>query len=192
MNDKDKKIRTFIALELSDESREEFARIAGILMEAKADVKWVKPASIHLTLKFLGYVDEGKITRISERLKDIVSGVEPFDVILEGIGVFPKWDYVKVLWVGLGEGAARVKELALRTEEVMQHEGFEKEKREYSPHLTLGRIRSAKNKKELRKQAETVEVKPVTSHISRIILFKSELSPEGAVYTELASVAFAG
>lgn len=191
MNDKDKKVRAFIALELSDEAREEFSRITGILEEAKADVKWVKPASIHLTLKFLGYVNEEKIASISERLKDIVSGAVPFDVVLEGIGVFPKWDYVKVLWVGLAEGSARVKELALKTEQVMQAEGFEKEKREYSPHLTLGRIRSAKNKKELRNQAETIKVKPVKSHISRIILFKSELSPEGAVYSELASVDFA-
>ncbi|MGB2601143.1 MAG: RNA 2',3'-cyclic phosphodiesterase [Candidatus Omnitrophota bacterium] len=192
MNEKAQKIRTFIALELSDEAREEFARITGILEESNADVKWVKPGSIHLTLKFLGYVEEDKVVRISEKLKDIVLGVAPFNVVLEGIGVFPKWDYVKVIWVGLGEGADKVKELSLKAEEAMQAEGFEKEKREYSPHLTLGRIRSAKNKNELKKQAETVKVEPVSNHISKIILFKSELSSQGAVYTALATAELEG
>jgi 2'-5' RNA ligase len=192
MNEKAQKIRTFIALELSDEAREEFARITGILEESNADVKWVKPGAIHLTLKFLGYMEEDKVVRISEKLKDIALGVAPFDVVLEGIGVFPKWDYVKVIWVGLGEGADKVKELALKTEEAMQAESFEKEKREYSPHLTLGRIRSAKNKNELKKQAETVKVEPVLNHISKILLFKSELSSQGAVYTPLATAELEG
>ena len=186
------KIRCFIALDLSDETRSELDRIIGVLQEADANVKWVKPTSIHLTLKFLGQVEEEKIARISERLKDIARGASPFDILLEGMGAFPKWDYVKVIWVGLGEGSDKVKDLAKKTEEIMSEEGFEKETREFSPHLTLGRVRSAKKKKQLKEMSDSVKVDPASSHISRIVLFKSELSPQGARYTELASVEFAG
>ena len=186
------KIRCFIALDLSDETRSELDRIIGVLQEADANVKWVKPTSIHLTLKFLGQVEEEKIARISERLKDIARGASPFDILLEGMGAFPKWDYVKVIWVGLGEGSDKVKDLAKKAEEIMSEEGFEKETREFSPHLTLGRVRSAKKKKQLKEMSDSVKVDPASSHISRIVLFKSELSPQGARYTELASVEFAG
>ena len=145
-----------------------------------------------LSGKFLGQVEEEKIARISERLKDIARGASPFDILLEGMGAFPKWDYVKVIWVGLGEGSDKVKDLAKKTEEIMSEEGFEKETREFSPHLTLGRVRSAKKKKQLKEMSDSVKVDPASSHISRIVLFKSELSPQGARYTELAAVELAG
>ncbi len=181
------KIRCFIALELSDETRSELSRIIEVLKGAGADVKWMKPGSIHLTLKFLGYVDEEKIPVISGKLKDIAGEIKPFDVALGGIGVFPDWDYVKVLWVGLESGADKVKELAARTEDIMSGEGFEREKRDFSPHLTLGRVRAAKKKRELKERAYSVKVEPPSNRISKVVLFKSELTPQGALYTELAS-----
>jgi 2'-5' RNA ligase len=186
------KIRCFIALELSDEIRSELSRMIDILKRSDADVKWMKPGSIHLTLKFLGYVDEEKIPVISGRLKDIASGAKPFDVTLGGIGVFPKWEYVKVLWVGLDDRADRVKELAGRTEDIMSSEGFEREERAFSPHLTLGRVRTAKRKKELKELADSIKVNPSSSRISKVVLFKSELTPHGAIYTELASAGLTG
>ncbi|MFH1552271.1 MAG: RNA 2',3'-cyclic phosphodiesterase [Candidatus Omnitrophota bacterium] len=186
------KIRSFIALELSDEARDEFSRIIGVLKEANADVKWLKPENIHLTLKFLGYVPEERIAGIAERLKKIASGAAPFEIVLGGIGVFPAWDYVKVLWVGAAEGADKAKDLAAQVEEAMAEEGFEKEARSFSPHFTLGRVRKAKNKDELKRLADSIKVEPASSHISRIVLFKSVLSPKGAEYTPLATANLAG
>jgi 2'-5' RNA ligase len=186
----EKKIRTFIALELSDETRAELARIEEILKKAEANVKWMNPGSIHLTLKFLGYIPEEKVTAISEKLKKIADQSSPFDIALSGIGVFPAWNRARVLWVGAGKGSEEVKALAGQVEEAMSREGFEKEKRSFKSHLTLGRIRSPKNKERLEKEALSVEVKPASSHISKIVLFKSDLSPKGAVYTPLFEVEF--
>ncbi|MBD3425853.1 MAG: RNA 2',3'-cyclic phosphodiesterase [Candidatus Omnitrophica bacterium] len=187
-----KKVRSFIAIELSEQARLELARVADTLKSSGAAVKWVKPESVHLTLKFLGEVEEDRLVRVAEKLKDIAKGTSPFEFVLEKIGVFPKWEYAKVLWIGLAGGSDEVKEIVSRAERVLQKEGFDKEKRAYTPHLTLGRIRSAKRKKELRELTEKTRVNPVPSRVSRIILFKSELTPEGAVYTEMASAELAG
>jgi len=188
--EKDKKTRCFIALELSKEAKEELARIIDFLKDSGSDVKWVSPAGVHLTLKFLGYTDEEKIGRIALSLKEIAAGQKPFDVLLNAIGVFPGWSAARVLWVGVGEGADKVKTLAGEVASRMQKEGFEEETRPFSAHLTLGRIRSGKNKDRLKALAEKVDVRPASSHIERIILFKSDLTPQGAVYTPLEIVRF--
>ncbi|MGB2662281.1 MAG: RNA 2',3'-cyclic phosphodiesterase [Candidatus Omnitrophota bacterium] len=184
------KIRSFVALELSDEARAELARIEEVLKKADANVKWVKPGSIHLTLKFLGYVPEGRIASISKKLEKIASEASPFDIVLSEIGVFPTWRQARVLWIGVGEGAEEVKSLARQVEDAMAQEGFEKEKRSFKSHLTIGRVRSAKNKEELEKEALKIKVTPAPSHISKIVLFKSDLSPKGAVYTPLFEAKF--
>lgn len=179
-------------MELSDKAREEFARITSALEKADADVKWVAPGSIHLTLKFLGYVAEEKISSISESLTEIAGRTTPFEVVLDGIGVFPGWDRARVLWIGLGGGNDQVKDLAGEVEEAMSREGFEKEKRPFRSHLTLGRIRSAKNKDELEKAASLLEVNSAVSNISKIVLFRSDLTPKGALYTPIESAGFGG
>ncbi|MFQ5952743.1 MAG: RNA 2',3'-cyclic phosphodiesterase [Candidatus Omnitrophota bacterium] len=184
------KIRSFIALELSDEARAELSRIEGILEKAGANVKWVKPESIHLTLKFLGYVTEEKVASITKRLERIASECAPFDVTLSNIGVFPGWGYPRVIWIGTEEGSDKVKDLAKLVEEAMAEEGFEKEKRPFKSHLTVGRVRSGKNKDRLKEEAQSIKVKPASSHIKRIVLFKSDLSPKGAVYTPLFTANF--
>ncbi len=181
------KIRSFIALDLSDEAREELARIIKELKRSDANVKWVRPESIHLTLKFLGYIREEQIDPISKRIEKIAEGISPFDINLERIGVFPGWTRPRVVWVGTGGYTDKVKALSKRIEDEMEEEGFEKEKRDFKAHLTVGRVRSLKNKEHLEKEAHSLDVKPAKSHISKIILFQSKLTPEGAIYTPLAS-----
>ncbi|RKY43127.1 MAG: RNA 2',3'-cyclic phosphodiesterase [Candidatus Makaraimicrobium thalassicum] len=185
-------IRSFIALELSGEARAELSRITGVLKGADADVKWIAPGSVHLTLKFLGYVPEGKIPRIAERLKAIAAAVPPFKITLGSIGVFPCWSRARVVWVGVGEGRDHVEDLAGRAEEAMAEEGFEKQQRAFSSHLTVGRIKRARNRNRLKKTAGSITVKPAPSHISRIVLFKSVLTPKGALYTPLDIVDLKG
>jgi len=181
------KIRAFIALELSDEARDELSRITGVLKDANADVKWVRPASVHLTLKFLGNIPEEKVQAIAARLKKIADTVPPFKIELDGIGVFPGWNRVRVLWIGVRDPGAHAEDLAAGMEEAMTGEGFEKEKRSFRSHLTIGRVRTAKNKDKLKDLVTSVTVKPAQSHISRIVLFRSNLTPTGAVYEPLAA-----
>ena len=187
-----KKIRCFIALELSSEAKEELRKIIDVLKPSGADIKWVSPESMHLTLKFLGSIEEEKAGKIAARLKGIAQGKEEFDVLLGGIGVFPGWERARVLWVGAGEGEEETKRIAGEVEDAMAEEGFEKESRPFSVHLTLGRMKSGKNKDKLKSLADEVEVESAPSHIDRIVLFKSDLTPKGAIYTALDTADFTG
>ncbi len=182
------KIRSFIAVELSTEAREEISRILEELGKAKADVKWVKPETIHLTLKFLGYIEEGKILQIKERLTEICKNFFPFDIVLENIGTFPSWNNPQVLWIGVGEGKENVKRLAKEAEKVMALEGFEKESRDFKAHITVGRIKSPRNTKRLQKLGNDIRVQPIKSHIDKVVLYKSDLSEEGAIHTAIAQI----
>ncbi len=183
-------IRTFIALDLSKETQQELARIVDELKPSEANVKWVRPASIHLTLKFPGNITEDKIDPIAKKLEEIASTFSPFDIVLENIGVFPSWSRPSVVWVGIGEGSRAIKDIARKVEDALVLEGFEKETREFRPHLTIGRVKNAKNKNKLKELAGSLEVKPIPSHISNIVLYKSTITKEGAEYTSLRTFSF--
>lgn len=189
-NNEQRTIRAFIAFEISDEARTEISRVEKGLKASEADVKWVAPASMHLTLKFLGNVVEESLPRLSGQLDGIAAVSAAFDAVLHDLGVFPGWDHPKVVWVGLSEGAARMTEVASMVEEAMEIEGFAKEGRRFSPHITIGRVRTLKNKDKLRKIAADTRINPACSRISRIVLFKSELTPKGSVYTPLHAAEF--
>ena len=186
------KIRAFIAIEISEEARAEFGRIISELKKADAPVKWVDPSTVHLTLKFLGGVPREKVPDIVRRLEDAARGNSPFDIDLDGMGVFPNWGRAAVIWVGLGEGSGRVKEMALAVDIAMLEEGFERENRDFKPHLTLGRIKGARNKDRLREIMEDTRIKPVSVHVPGIILFSSELTPDGAVHTPISEIHLKG
>lgn len=185
-------MRSFIAIELSEEAREELGRVIDLLKKSGANVKWVKPGTVHLTLKFLGDVPEGRIQEIENALKGVSGKFPPFSMTLGQVGVFPDWKYVKVIWVGIAEGAQDAQELAKEVDEELSRIGFEKEKRPFKCHLTLGRVRSSRAKKELKEEALSVELKPVNIPAKSIVLFSSELTSTGAVHTPIAEIPLTG
>ncbi|MCK4463096.1 MAG: RNA 2',3'-cyclic phosphodiesterase [Candidatus Omnitrophica bacterium] len=180
-------MRTFIAIELSDDVKKELASIQEELKKTGADVKWVKIENIHLTLKFLGNVDDDKIENIKTLLDKIASGYEKFEATLFKIGAFPKLEYPRVIWVGMDKGCNLAKEIASKIEDECEHIGFAKENRPFSAHLTLGRVRSGKNKDALKKRLISMSIKPQSFIVDKIILFQSTLTPKGPIYTPLHS-----
>ena len=152
-------MRTFIALKLSDEIKEEFSRLEEKLKTAEADVKWVKPHNIHLTLKFLGDVEESKIGQIKNQLR--------------------------VLWVGLDRGSSEAEKIAKSIEDNLEKIGFPKEERPFSAHFTFGRVKSGKNKNKLKELISSLEVRPKSCAIKHITLFQSTLTPKGPIYVPL-------
>jgi 2'-5' RNA ligase len=178
-------IRSFIALELSAEARAEVSRAAKELKSTGADVKWVQAGSIHMTLKFLGNIEEDKVPAVAKRLDGVAAMFPAFNAALGELGSFPKWEYAKVIWIGIGEGADEMTSVAKGVEDAMAAEGFHREDRKFSPHVTIGRVRTPKNSGRLAKAASSIMIEPVRSRVSRIVLFKSELTPQGPVYTPL-------
>ena len=179
-------MRTFIAIQIPDIVKSELIQITDKLKSSRADLKWVKPEGIHLTLKFLGNIDEQKATEVKEVLNKVVKAEVPFEIRLEGLGAFPKPAFPRVIWAGVKEGAQNTINLAKNLEEQLEKIGFEKERRSFYPHLTLGRLRSPQNKGKLSNLLESTKFKSSSIiKVARLNLIQSTLTPTGAIYTVL-------
>ncbi|MFQ6001979.1 MAG: RNA 2',3'-cyclic phosphodiesterase, partial [Anaerolineae bacterium] len=136
-------IRTFVAIELNEEIKSELTRVQEMLKEkiATPHLRWVNPANVHLTLKFLGNVPLDRIQEITAALREACIGLSPFIMGVSGIGCFPSTNNPRVIWVGVQEETGRLKRLQERVEERLAGLGFKPEPRPFHPHLTLGRVR---------------------------------------------------
>lgn len=184
-------MRTFIAIELSEEIRNALAQIQSHLKYAGADVKWVEKNNIHLTLKFLGEIDDKKCEKVKAVLDQIAAEFKPFELDLKDIGAFPKIEFPRVIWVGLDKGAKESTEIAKKIDEALSKTGFQEETRPFAAHLTVGRVRSSKNKEVLKEKITDYQL-PITKSeiIPSIILFQSTLTPKGPIYTKLHEAKF--
>lgn len=179
-------LRTFIALPLTPELQLKLAAIQDKLKQSRAEVKWVAPENIHLTLKFLGYVSEHRLKDIFKAADEAIDKEVNFLLSLSGLGAFPKLDNPRVVWVGVKEGKEALVKIYRNLEESFKRQGFPEEAREYHPHLTLGRVKSSKNKDKL------IEIIRAERNYSlgslkaeKIVVFQSILKPEGPEYKAL-------
>ncbi len=183
-------MRIFIAIELPEEIRSALAALQDDLSRARADVGWTKPDNQHLTLKFLGEVEEQRIGQIAPACQSAIIGATPFTVSIKDTGAFPNLRQPRVLWAGLAEGITELRELHTRLDEQLSALGFEKEARVFKPHLTLGRVKSAKNTAILISRLTAYRL-PLLSFTAReIVVMRSQLDPAGSIYTPLAKLAF--
>jgi len=187
-------IRAFVAIELSENLRREVVRIQGSLQgKGIVDhVRWVKPEGIHLTLKFLGNVPTSAINEIAQALTQASEGVKPFTICVTGLGCFPSTGRPNVIWVGIEGDTGALMCLQTAVEDRLSLLGYPKEKRSYSPHLTLGRTARDIAARERRRLGDILEQQTVGSlgemQVRDVSLIRSELSPAGARYTRLAAV----
>ena len=178
--------RGFIALEIH--ATPQILAFEKEIEKTGADVKLVEPENIHITLKFLGDTQENIIDDIERIMKESVQDIKPFSITLRGTGVFPNNNYVKIVWIGITDNGS-IATIAQRIEEKLTPLGFKREHRGFSPHLTIGRVKTARNKDPLLKTvgnhtSEEFAVQEVHS----ITLKKSELTPKGPIYTTLREV----
>ncbi|MBI3333844.1 MAG: RNA 2',3'-cyclic phosphodiesterase [Candidatus Omnitrophica bacterium] len=184
-------MRAFIAVELPDALRQEVAAFQSELGSSGADVKWVEAGNLHLTLKFLGETGENQVGPLKEGLISAALQLSPFTVSLEGIGAFPSTTNPRVVWVGVAQGKEELIRLAQTVEQSCSRLGFAPEERPFSPHLTIGRLRSRERLAPLIKKLQVAELRGGTStRVDRLILFQSTLSPQGPTYTPLADIPF--
>jgi len=180
------KIRAFIALELSPQIKDELTQLQSQLKPLGADVKWVRPEATHLTLKFLGNITQEKLEEIKKVLDNAASHHTPFEITLFQVGGFPRLESPRVIWVGIDKGCAQSEAIAKELEGELARIGFEKEKRPFTAHLTLGRVKSPKKRNELVSKIKVLDFKPSAScTIAKITLFQSTLTPRGSIYSPL-------
>lgn len=182
-------IRAFLAVELPESLRQEVAAFQSQLKTARGDVKWVELDNLHLTLKFLGNIEESQLPSLKETLAAGVREIPPFAVHLEGIGAFPGTMNPRVIWVGASEGKESLIELAQAAERTCSDLGFTPEDRPFSAHLTIGRVRSRERLAPLIKKLQAAEFRgSVPAPVEKIVLFQSTLSPRGPTYTPLGEI----
>jgi 2'-5' RNA ligase len=179
-------MRTFIAIELPEQIRDALAKLEDRFKKTGADVKWVEPKNIHLTLKFLGEIDDEQLVKISEILEEVTGNKKCFQIRICSIGAFPKINYPRVIWMGIDIGDKETKELARELEKKISELGILKERRPFSSHITIGRTRSDIGRDKLVQELKAVNLLDGKNFtVTKITLFKSTLTPKGAIYEVL-------
>ncbi|MFH1354790.1 MAG: RNA 2',3'-cyclic phosphodiesterase [Candidatus Omnitrophota bacterium] len=182
-------MRTFIAIELPKEIKQELTKIQEQLKASEADVKWVNPENIHLTLKFLGEIDEIKLKRINQIIQEVAKDRNGFRTNLSTLGVFPRVQSPRVIWVGIDKGDQEIKKLAEDLEEKIAGIGIAKEKRNFSTHITIGRVRTPHRREQLiqdlNKLSNVFSGRYLGWEVTKVTLFKSTLTPKGPLYEAL-------
>lgn len=176
-------MRCFVAIELCQDVRRKLADLQSWLGHWDRAVRWVRPESIHLTLKFLGEVPDGQIPAICQVVDEVAAVCDPFALTVQGTGCFPPRGPVRIAWVGVDEPTGRLATCQRLCEDAFAKLGFARETRPFAPHLTLARIKDPRKARDLRDRLGTyVDFNAGTVDAEELVLFESQLSPEGARY----------
>ena len=181
-------VRTFIAFDINNPSvLQKFTEVQDSLVRTGADLRIVDPQNIHMTMRFLGDVSVGRIDSIHECMKK--TDFSAFTCEIHGVGVFPHIGHPRVVWAGISKGSDELKKIADQLENGLRQLGFRPDPKGFSPHLTLARIRTGRNKAELAhliQQMEGYEFGTVKADCLK--LKKSVLTPKGPIYSTLRDV----
>ena len=182
-------IRSFLAFELPPEIREQIETVSKELQKTRMPVRWVKVDNIHLTIIFLGSVSEDIIDDIKEKVQVVVKGFSPIKVGLNDVGVFPNWRRPRVIWVGLDGEIEKLSILRNELQEKLKVLGVREEKRPFRAHLTMGRFKGLVDRDEELKWIldRYHDITSDLHYLNELILFKSDLKPDGPVYTKMAA-----
>ena len=180
-------IRTFIAIDIPPWVKTEIAGIQNRLKSLNLNASWVSQANMHMTLKFLGDIDPHSAPAIKKTMTAVLHTTPKFSVSLGGLGVFPNLKRPRAVWIAIQDNSGALKTIWEKTEDAMAALNFPGETREFTPHLTLGRIKSAKGKALLKHALQTapsIELSPF--EITSVKFYQSQLTPKGSIYTVLA------
>lgn len=181
-------VRTFICIEIPESIKEQIDHLQNTLKAIDAQVSWTKPSNIHLTLKFLGDVEATRIQKVIDAVERAAAGINRFEIEVSGAGCFPSARSPRVLWIGFSELPDALKQLHARVEDEFARERFAREKRKFSPHLTIGRLRGPKNAPQLAEALIASGFKPQTFKATEVIVMRSDLKPTGSIYTPQAVI----
>jgi 2'-5' RNA ligase len=181
--------RLFIALDLAIPVVEQLAVFQEQIQEELADeddvrVRWTSPENIHLTMKFLGDTEDALVPMLRQTLGELVKPLFPFEVEAKGIGCFPKPKRPRIIWSGFDDQSEEVLSLLQQAlERDLEELGFQKEDRPFRPHVTLGRVKSRAKPDFTDLMDGRTETSFGKSYIKDVILYESELTSEGPIYT---------
>ena len=182
-------MRTFVAIDLPAEILRNITRVMDLLRRAEAQVRWARPESLHVTLKFIGELPADALPEATNRLASI-RGPGPFSLQVRGAGCFPNERAPRVIWLGL-ESGPELSALASQVEEALLPLGIPKEKRPFAPHLTVGRLKVPARIPAVQEILRRQEPLDCGSFVAKeFCLYESQLASGGSVYRKIARFAF--
>jgi 2'-5' RNA ligase len=182
-------MRAFIGLALPEAIRARLQRLQSELGASGVDVKWVEPANLHVTVKFLDEISEAQRQAIETMIGQVASREAPFELGLDGVGAFPSVNAPRVVWVGLAQGRESLVRIAQALEQEGQRIPLRREERAFAAHLTLGRVRSSKRLGSLAERLRSAAPPtPASWRVASLTLYQSVLGSGGPRYTVLADV----
>lgn len=181
------KIRCFLALPTTDEVRTAISSLIASYQSVPSDVKWQDPSKLHITLKFLGSVENDVVKEISLQLENRLRYHSAFDIVYEETGGFPSLHRPTILWVGARPSEA-ITQLYHDIEDTVRGFGFKPEDRPFRPHITIARVKGNRNLDRLTAKVKSVTFEPVKGHCAEVLVMRSELSPDTSRYTVIQSI----
>ncbi|MFQ5772666.1 MAG: RNA 2',3'-cyclic phosphodiesterase, partial [bacterium] len=172
---------------IAEAVRQEIVRVQEELIKAKERISWTRPENIHLTLKFLGEVEEHKITPIAAVIESVAKEMHPFAFIVKDLGAFPNFRRARILWVGVENATEECAQISQNLETGLSNLGFRKEGRKFSPHLTIARVKAPLSKQFI-DRIQNYDFEGGATQVKEIILMKSDLRPTGAIYMPLKKI----
>ena len=181
--------RSFLAFELKEEIKETISKITNEIKPLLPDIRWTRPENIHLTVVFMGNIDESYVDVIDRSARNICRGYEPFNIFLNGIGIFGTRRNPRVIWIGLGGDIKKMAALRDDLSKSLKPLGIRQEKRPFKPHLTIGRFKKQPaGPYNFNRILHRYKHLHTSEHTQKILtMYKSELRQRGAVYTKIRS-----
>ena len=177
-------VRAFLAIDLDEDLKPKINKIIKEFKKIDTRIKYVELANLHLTLKFFGDIDTNGLDVLKKAIGNVVSDFEPISIKIKGCGAFPNTNHIKVIWVGI-EDDEIIRDLHDKLDKEFTRLGFDKD-RKFSTHLTIGRMKTAKNKKQVKAVIEDYEEFEIGEmSVDRIVLKKSTLTPSGPIYEDM-------
>jgi len=185
-------IRSFIAVDTAPEVKAAIVEVEERLRATNAEVRWESIEKFHITLKFLGNVEEAKLHSLESRLEEVLSPFSAFNITYQGLGCFPNQHHPRVVWIGAENEDGTLRRIQEAIEGVSESLGFQREERQFHPHITIGRVKGSRNLKALVPELRNTTFTPHSSLIKEVLLMKSDLKPSGSVYTVLRTIHLKG
>lgn len=177
-------VRAFLAVDLDEDLKPKIYKVIKEFKGIDTKIKFVELENLHFTLKFFGDIDTNGLNVLENAISKVISEFEPFTIKIASCGAFPNTSRIKVIWVGIDDDSI-LKDLHDRLDKEFSRLGFDKDKR-FSTHLTIGRMKSGKNKNQVKDTIEEFsDVEIGEMEVTRISLKKSTLTPKGPIYEDM-------
>jgi 2'-5' RNA ligase len=180
-------IRCFLAVPADPKVRAAVVALSSGVQSSASGIRWEDPMKLHLTLKFLGSVDPGILTKLSDDIASLISYHSSFDMIYEGVGAFPSVDRPKILWVGV-RGDEQMIHLQRDIEHVAKKFGFAEDDKPFHPHITIARVKRSDTSHRLTAILKSLTFEPISGRCTEVLVMRSEPGPDSSRYTVLHTI----